>query len=531
MYSKSKGTAGKSWTKQQHSYAVGEVGISRERSTFMRPSRTLTGIDAGFIYPVLVDEVLPGDTFQVSAGLLGRLSTPIRTPIMDRIYLDTFFFFVPNRLVWENWQRFQGEKDDPGDVTTYSIPQMEIAGGDINNNNLADYMGIPVRVVNFKVNALPFRGYSLIWNEYFRDTNLQDSIVVDKDNADSTESDYVLQRRGKRKDYLTGCLPWPQRPGDGLTPGIISGTVPVVGTTVGIPSLDVGGLTAQTMGSLGSGSFMHWAGSPTSDATAKWNVTGLEADLDNAQANNINQLRQSIAIQQLLELDARGGTRYKEQLKARFGVTTPDFRLQRPEYLGGGSTQVGITTVPATNQSSQIDQATLAGYGVAQGSAGGFTHSFTEHGFVFCLISMRADYTYFQGLPRFWRRETRYDFFEPALAHLGEQAVLNSEIFVSNDANDDLVFGYQERFSEYKYGNSMVTSVMRPDNEFPLDIWHLAEEFPSLPTLGSVFIEENPPIPRVLKLTDQSQVILDIYFQNRCTRVMPVFNTPGLKRL
>ncbi len=526
-----KNTAGKSWTKSQHSYAVGEVGIARERSTFMRPSRTLTGIDGGVIYPVLIDEVLPGDTFQVSAGLIGRLATPFK-PFMDHLYIDTFYFFVPNRLVWDNWQKFQGEQAKPGDSITFTVPQISIAvTPSLGGGTLADYMGIPIQANAYKVNALPFRMYNLIWAEFFRDQNLQDSPVLDKGDADSTEADHVLLKRGKRKDYLTGCLPWPQKPGVGVTPGIISGTVPVTATTAGVPSWLVGG-DIRTLGGTASAQTVLWnANLGLTDATAKWSDTALEADLDTAQANTINQLRQSIAIQQLLELDARGGTRYVEQLKARFGVTSPDFRLQRPEYLGGGHVTINVTTVPATNDSANVDLGELAGYGVAQGNAGGFTHSFTEHGFVIGLVSMRADYTYFEGLPRFWRRQTRYDFYEPALAHLGEQAVLNSEIFISNDANDDLVFGYQERFSEYKYGNSMVTSVMRPNNEFPLGVWHLAEEFGTLPTLNAAFIEENPPIDRVTIVGDEPNVILDMYFQNRCTRVMPVFNTPGLKRL
>lgn len=530
----SKNTGGKSWTKQQHSYAIAEVGVARERSTFMRPSRTLTAIDGAFIYPVYVDEVLPGDTFQMSAGLIGRLATPLK-PFMDRLYIDVFYFFVPNRLLWQNWKKFQGEKRDPGDSSTFTVPQIEIAGG-AGGNTLADYMGIPIQATTFKVNAMPFRAYNLIYNEFFRDTNLQDSVVTTMTDADSMEADYVLLKRGKRKDYITSCLPWPQRPGVGVTPGIISGTVPVTSTGMGGPKWKMDGVkdrlleAINTAGTVGvTGPAVDIGDGLTWDEDA--GQTGLEAVLDTAQANTINQLRQSIAIQQLLELDARGGARYTEQLKARFGVTSPDHRLQRPEYLGGGHVNINVTSVPATNSEGSTNQGDLAGYGVAQGNAGGFTKSFTEHGIILGLVNLRADYTYFEGVPRFWSRQTRYDYYEPALAHLGEQAVLNQEVFVSNDANDVLVFGYQERFSEYKYGNSMVTSVMRPNNTVPLDVWHLAEEFGSLPTLNATFIEENPPIDRVTIVGSQPNLILDMYFQNRCTRVMPVFNTPGLQRL
>ena len=527
-----KNSSNKGHAQRQHEYSVAEVGVSRERSTFARPSRTLTAIDAGKLYPILVDEVLPGDTFQLSAGLVGRLATPQR-PFMDNLYVDTFYFFVPNRLVWENWQKFQGEKENPDDSTTYSVPQIEIQGGiTMGLNRLADYMGLPTIAEDMEVNAMPFRAYNLIWNEFFRDQNLQDSVTNDKGDANSLESDHVLKRRGKRKDYLTGCLPWPQR---GETePGVISGTVPVTSTGDGIPQFNLAGGTFGLQNGSGVLDFSaRWDGTPSSDESdASWSDTKLEANLDSAQANTINQLRQSMAIQQLLELDARGGTRYKEQLKARFGVTTPDFRLQRPEYLGGGHQPINVTAVPGTNQAPATSAVgELGGYGTAYGNAGGFTHSFTEHGYVIALASVRADYTYFEGVPRHWSRETRYDYYEPALAHLGEQPVYNKEIFVSNDPLiDNAVFGYQERFSEYKYGNTMVTSILRPSAAIPIDYWHLAEKFSTLPTLGDDFIQEDPPVDRVSVLGTEPHVILDVYFQNKTTRVMPVFNTPGLTR-
>jgi len=529
----------KSFSKHQHSFAVAESSVTRERSTFSRPSRTITAIDGGFLYPILVDEVLPGDTFQLRANLMGWLATPLK-PFLDNLIVSTFFFFIPHRLVWENWAKFQGEKINPGDTTTYTIPQIDIGGGIATGlNKLADFMGLPLNALAMKVSALPFRGYNLVWNDYFRDTNLQDSIVVDIDDADSTEADYVIKKRGRRKDYLTGCLPWPQRPGDGLTPGIISGVVPVTSTGVSILLEDESANESRI--EINGAAGVSQEGSPDLldqvEELRFGSVTGLEADLSTAQANTINQLRQSIAIQQLLELDARGGTRHPEQIKARFGVTSADARLQRPEYLGGGSTNVSVTPVPATafNAANSINIGDLSGFGNANGSVGGFTHSFTEHGYVLGLINLRTDYTYFEGVQRHWSRLTRYDFAEPALMHLGEQPVYNREIFVSNVDVDDFgplgVWGYQERFSEYKYGNSMCTSIMRPNADTTVAYWHLAEEFTTQLTLNDAFIQDNPPIDRVVTVVDEPHLLVDIWFANKTTRVMPVHNTPGLTRL
>jgi len=488
------------------------------------------------IYPIIVDEVLPGDTFQLTCQIKAWLATPLK-PFLDNLILSTFFFFVPNRLVWENWQKFQGEKENPDDSTSYTVPQIEISGGVSLNADMGDYMGIPINAIDIEVNAMPFRGYNLIWNEFFRDQFLQDKVPQDKGDANSLESDHLIMHRGKRKDYLTGCLPFPQAPGD-TVPGIISGTVPVTAAGDGIPTFDLAGVTASPLkGGRTAAVQAEWVSAASSNSSAEWNETKLEADLDTAEANTINQLRQSIAIQQTLELDARGGLRYTEQLKARFGVTSSDQRLQRPEYLGGGSLNVSVTPVPITTQGTDTGSSTdgftgqLAGFGTAQGNAGGFTHSFTEHGYVIGLVSLRSDYTYFEGVPRHWSRETRYDYYEPSLAHLGEQPVYNKEIFVSNDANDDLVWGYQERFAEYKYGNSMCTAIMRPNFIAPLSQWHLAEEFGTLPTLGDTFIQEDPPVDRVIAVTSEPHLLMDCYFTNRTTRVMPVFNTPGLTRL
>lgn len=517
-------------TNRQHTFAVAEAGVSRERSTFQRDSRTLTAIDAGIIYPILVDEVLPGDTHSLQCGLSGVLSTPLR-PFKDNLYVETHYFFCPNRLVWSNWQKFQGEKDNPDDVTTYTVPQIELPGGLSAMSALSDYMGIPTISVDQKVNALPFRMYNLIWKEYYRDQFLQDSPVVDLDDADSDTADYFLRRRGRRKDYLTGCLPSPQA-GDAVTLSL-GDSAPVVSAGSGAVMMDIGGNSDVGVSSFATTNNLTLDQTVPTTTIGVWaSPTNLETDLTGATSITVNALRQSVAIQQLLELDQRGGLRYREQLKARFGVTTPDFRLQRPEYLGGGSQNISVTPVPGTNQANPATGVGyLGGFAQIHGSGGSFTHSFTEHGYIIGLVSMRADYSYQEGLQRHWSRETRYDYYEPALAHLGEQPVYNREIFVSNDANDALVWGYAERFSEYKYGHSQITSVMRSTSTVPIDFWHLGEEFGSLPTLGNTFIQENPPLDRALVVTTEPQVILDCYFANKTTRVMPVFNTPGLTRL
>lgn len=525
----------KSYSKNQHSFSVAEAGVNRERSSIDRPSRTISAMDGGFILPILVDEVLPGDTFQLNCELMGWLATPLK-PFLDNLIISTFFFFVPNRLVWDNWQRFQGERHpDPTSSISFTIPQISILGGTTTGKNkLADYMGIPLNAEVFEVSALPFRGYNLIWNEFFRDTNLQDSVTLDTGDANSTEANHVILKRGRRKDYLSGCLTEPQK-GDAVD--LALGTsAPVVPTEyqTSHPAFEDAATNEYTFNQPG-GSSVYDAGATIPAEELVWaEDPQLIADLSSATGATVNAFRQSVAIQQLLELDARGGTRYTEQLKARFGVTSSDQRLQRPEYLGGGTLNISLMPVPGTNQAAggtPPGVGDLGAVGNARGGCGGFTHSFTEHGYVIGLINLRTDLTYFEGIPRHWSRLTRYDFYEPALARLGEQAVLNKEIFVSNDSTDDDVWGYQERFAEYKYGNSMVTSIMRPNALGGIPQWHLAEQFTSLPTLNATYVQDNPPIDRVIAVTSEPHILMDVYFTNRCTRVMPVFNTPGLTRL
>lgn len=519
-----------SFSKQQHDFSNAQPGVSMERSTLSRPSRTITALDADNLVPILVDEVLPGDTYKLSCQVLAWLATPIR-PFLDNLKLTVHFWFVPNRLGWDNWQRFQGEQINPGDSTSFTVPKIEILGGTTAGvNKLADYFGIPLIATTFEVNALPFRAYNRIWTDFYRDENLQNSLVLDTGDANSTEANHVLKKRGKQKDYITGCLPFAQK-GD-VTPGIISGTVPVTATGDGrFTVVSSGGAALSTLtADLG--------GDRTLDTTdilnpgiIEWGDTKLEADLDTAQANTINELRMSFAVQHVYELDARGGTRHPEQLKARWGVTSQDFRLQRPEYLGGGMTNISVSPVPSTSEASSGEIGRLGGYGVAQGNCGGFTHSFVEHGYVIAIASVRSDLTYQEGLARHWTYDTRFDYYEPSFAGLGEQPVYNREVFVSNDANDDLVWGYQERGAHMKYGRSMVTGIMNSSYVTAIDFWHLAEEFTSLPTLNDAFIQGNSPVDRVITVASEPHIVMDAYFTNSCTRVIPVHNTPGLHRL
>lgn len=499
------------------------------RSSFDRSHGVKTTFDAGYLIPILVDEVLPGDTFNVKMTGFARLATPIK-PVMDNMFLETFFFAVPYRLVWANWERFNGAQDDPGDSTDYVIPTLtNTAGVDPGSNH--DYMGVPPDVSNLEFSALPARALHLIWNEWFRDQNLQDSVFFETDDSGGGQANYAdLLRRGKRHDYFTSCLPWPQK-GDSISIPL-GDTAPLQTTGTGIPTFDAGadtGLELQTWYTGGTDRSVGWSYDPVSAGTsAQWNDPALEVDLTSATAVTINALRQGFQIQRMLERDARGGTRYPEINRSHFGVISPDQRVQRPEFLGGGSTPININPVAATITGLGSVVGQLAGYGTATLHNNGFTKSFTEHCIIIGLVNARADLTYQQGLNRMFSRQTRYDHYFPSLAHLGEQAVLNKEIYAQGTAADDDVFGYQERFAEYRYKPSMITGQFRSTYATSLDVWHLSQEFASLPVLGDTFIQDNPPLDRVIATPTEPHFLFDAYFSMNCTRPMPMYGVPGL---
>lgn len=556
---------------QSHFAMIPQANI--RRSVFDRSHVYKTTFNEGQLIPYFVDEVIPGDTFTLNPVEFCRLATPV-VPFMDNIYIESFFFFVPSRLVYDKWVNLCGEQENPEDSTDYLVPTVSLSGD--MTNKIPDYMGIACASGSFNnisVNCLPFRAYWLIWNEWFRDENLQKSVKVSKGESNTVlepmgqstaNPNYGLPSgisnwydpapRGKRYDYFCGSLPWPQKgnavdlPLGGMAAVVSNGETPLFDiygeTTKGVSYVSSGApLTGSfskpsATGTVYTGTPSFGIGSSVNGTTALigenvrsyfGSETGLQADLSSATAITINSLRQAFMLQRYYEIDARGGTRYTEKLQAHFGVTNPDARLQRPEFLGSHSSMMNINPVTQTSSTdSTTPQGNLAAFGLNAQRYHAFTKSFSEFGYVIGLINVRADLTYQQGVNKLWLRSDVLDFYWPSFAHLGEQSIQNIEIYCQGNDDDKKVFGYQERYAEYRYKPSLITGQFRSTFKQPLDIWHLSQKFASLPTLSDEFIQDHPPISRVVAVPSYPHFLLDVKFNLKCIRPMPMFGIPGM---
>lgn len=547
-------------------FALNPTRIDMSRSTFDRSASVKTSFNVGDIVPFFLEEVLPGDTFNVRTSKVVRMQT-LLTPIMDNVYLDSYYFFVPNRLVWNHWKEFNGENTESAWIPTteYSVPQITSPSAGWSVGTLADYFGLPTGVGGLSVSALPFRAYALVMNEWFRDQNLQDPLVVPVDDATvvgvNTGNFVTDCAKGglpyiaaKYHDYFTSCLPSPQKGPDVTLSVASAGDLPVVakandvdislwpkynGNLRFVDMKYTGGTSSwedSRMLSLGVNSESKLAGTEIAGGTFYGAVPSnlWAVNSGSAIVATINQLRMAFQIQKLYERDARGGTRYIEVLKSHFGVTSPDARLQRPEYLGGNRVPINVNQViqqSGTGAGADTPQGTVVGMSQTTDSNHDFMKSFTEHGYIIGVMVARYDHTYQQGIERHWSRKTRFDYYWPVFANIGEQAVLNKEIFAQGTAKDNEVFGYQEAWSDYRYKPNRVTGEMRSAYEQSLDVWHLADDYASLPSLSDSWIREDKnTVDRVLavKSSVSDQLFADIYVSNRATRPMPMYSVPGL---
>ena len=517
------------------------AGENHPRSAFKRDFTRRSTFNSDLLIPIFLDEILPGDDVNLRMTALTRMSTPIK-PLMDNLYLETFWFFVPNRLLWSNWKKFQGEQINPGDSTAFTIPVLNKSVAPISTTGFAvqsiyDYFELPTLVTNLgSISALYNRAYDLIWNEWFRDENLQNSITVPTGDGPDDPATYTLRKRNKRKDYRTSCLPWPQK---GTAVSVSLGATAPVTRTPNAAAWTLFKAGTNNNASTTAISLQPSGGNVIFNDSAATGLSlhpngGLYADLSATAPITINALRQAALYQQILELDARGGTRYVEPIYSRFGVISPDFRLQRPELIGQGSTRINIYAVPQTapTVSGQTAQGNLAAFGtnVINGDHG-CRYAATEHGIILGLANVRADLTYQQAVPKMFTRSTRLDFYEPLLNGLGEQAVLNQEVYAQGTSADTDVFGYQERFAEYRYKDSVITGKFRSTDPTTLDIWHLSQKFTALPGLNSTFIEEGVPMARVLAVPTEPSFLFDASFDYTHVRVMPMRSNPGIDKL